>query len=397
MVRPAKLSATFVKKTRSPGRYGEGRGSFGLSLLVTETATGKVGKYWSQRLRIYGRPFNVGLGSYPRVSLAEARRKAFENVQAIERGEDPREKNQVTPTLQEALDRTLELLKPRWKPGSKTEKTIRGILGRHVPPGLWIKPVSEVTPSDILAFLAPLAIDKPESARKVRVCLSQTFKWSVAQNLRSDDPTDERINKGLPKRAETKPHRALLPDDVPDAVAKIRRSKASVSVKLCFEFLVLTACRSGEVRGAKWEEIDLEKSLWTIPESRMKAGKEHQVPLSGAAVNVLREARNISERTELVFPSTKEDRSLSDATIGKLLRENEIPCVPHGFRQSFRNWCEEQGYDSNLAEMALAHSVGNKTTRAYLTTTAIERRRTLMADWARHVNQGEHKCRNPNQ
>ena len=386
LIRPTKLSATFVAKVRSPGRYGDGRGGNGLSLLVKTTASGRISRSWTQRLRIYGRPCDVGLGGFPQVSLAEARDKALDNAKAVRQGRDPRVKPVTAPTLEEATELTIEILRPNWKAGSKTEQSLRGIWRRNVPPAISRMPVDRIDTGDVLNFLAPLAIEKPETARKLRVFLSQIFKWAVSQGLRSDVPTDHRIERGLPKRPATQHYPALPPHEVPEAMVRIEESNASPAVKLGFKFLVHTAVRSGEARLATWAEIDLENARWTIPAHRMKSGRVHRVPLTADSIGILLEAQELADGSGLVFPSSKRGKALSDTTISALLRANGVNCVPHGFRQSFRNFCTEEGQDRQLAEMALSHAPGDRTEASYLTTDALEKRRGLMAQWSRHVN-----------
>ena len=292
----------------------------------------------------------------------------------------------TAPTLEEATELTIEILRPNWKAGSKTEQNLRGIWRRNVPTAINRMPVDRIDTGDVLNFLAPLAIEKPETARKLRVFLSQIFKWAVSQGLRSDVPTDHRIERGLPKRPATQHYPALPPHEVPEAMVRIEESNASPAVKLGFKFLVHTAVRSGEARLATWAEIDLANARWTIPAHRMKSGRVHRVPLTADSIGILLEAQELADGSGLVFPSSKRGKALSDTAISALLRANGVNCVPHGFRQSFRNFCTEEGQDRQLAEMALSHAPGDRTEASYLTTDALEKRRGLMAQWSRHVN-----------
>ena len=191
-------------------------------------------------------------------------------------------------------------------------------------------------------------------------------KWAIAQGYRKDNPAGEAIGAALPKsNGVQKHHRALPYAEVGAAVAKVRESGASTAVKLCFEFLVLTACRSGEIRFARWDEIDLAAAAWTIPAERMKAKREHRVPLSDRAVEVLQQAREIADGSGLVFP-TPTGKALSDSTLSKLIRELCVAAVPHGFRSSFRDWCSEcSNVPREVAEAVLAHVVRNKAEAAY--------------------------------
>ena len=385
MERPRRLSAAFVKTVSAPGRYGDGRGGFGLSLLVKATTTGRASKSWSQRLRIHSQPFNLGLGGYPLITLAEARSRALANARAVEEGIDPRVKVTAVPTFQEATERTIEILRPNWKPGSKTEKQLRYLIAEYALPRIGKKPVDAITPGDVLGFLAPLAVGKPETARKLRVQLNQVFKWAVSQGLRADNPADQSISHGLPKMG-TKQHRKALPyNEVAAALDTVRNSRAWVGTKLALEFLALTAARSGEVRLATWAEMNLESATWTVPPGRMKAQREHRVPLSDRAVQILTEARLLGGGEGLVFPSTNGGKPPSDGTLSKLLRENGIQAVPHGFRSSFRDWAGETNQPRQLAESALAHRVGDATEASYFRSDLFELRRPLMDAWDRYL------------
>ena len=164
------------------------------------------------------------------------------------------------------------------------------------------------------------------------------------------------------------------------------RSTGAYRASVCaLEFIALTASRSGEVRGARWSEIDLESSTWTVPADRMKSGVEHRVPLSSGALNVLAQAKDLSDVRGLVFPASR-GRELSDNTLSKLLRENSIDCVPHGFRSSFRDWAAESGASRETAEAALAHAVKNQVEAAYFRSSLFDARVGLMQAWSDYLN-----------
>ena len=378
MQRPKRLSAVFVKTVNTPGRYGDGRGGFGLSLLVKESSTGRFAKSWSQRLRINRQPFNVGLGGYPIVTLARARELALENARAVEAGGDPRVKPETVPTFSECVDRAVDVMRPNWK-HPRTEQQLRFFLTKHALPHIGRKAIDQITPGDVLEFLAPLAISTPASARKTKAALRQVFQWSIAQGLRQGNPADANISPALPRLTAKEHHRALPFGEVGRALETVRNTGAWTGTKLAFEFLVLTAARSGEIRLAEWSEIDLQAATWTIPAARMKSGRDHRVPLSAGAMAVLDAARGLSDGG-LVFPSIN-GKPLTDSTISKLLRENGIAAVPHGFRSSFRDWCAESNIDRQVAESALAHSVGDATEAAYLRSDVLALRRAAMDAW----------------
>ena len=384
MERPRRLSAAFVQTITTPGRYGDGRGGFGLSLLVKSTKSGRISRSWAQRLRIDGRPVNIGLGSFPIVTLARARELALANARNAEEGGDPRQKPQATPTFEEAMERTVEVLRVGWR-NIKTERNLRHALS-YLPPAIAKRPVDAITPSDVLSFLAPLGLAKPAIAKKAKMGLSQTFKWAIAQGLRTDNPAGENISAALPKLSTREHHRALPFKEVGAALQTVQDSGAWLGTRLAFAFIVMTAARSGEVRLAEWSEIDFEAATWTIPAARMKSAREHRIPLSVPALGVLREAHPLSGGEGLVFPSAT-DKPLTDSTISKLLRENGIQAVPHGFRSSFRDWCAEANIDRQVAESALAHRVGDATEAAYLRSDMFALRRAAMDSWGEYLTQ----------
>ena len=345
----------------TPRRYGDGRGGHGLSLLVKSTTTGRVSRTWAQRLRIDGKPVDLGLGSFPVVTLAEARAKA----RGVAQGKDPRAAVTTIPTFRDAVDKVIALHRTTWKDGGKSAAQWQASLDAYAIPQLGKKPVDGVTTADVMAVLMLIWNDKRETARRVRQRLSAVMKWAVAQGYRDDNPAGDAIRAALPKHGAHREHqRALAHSDVAGA---------------------LTACRSGEVRGAKWCGIDLEGPTWLIPAECMKAGREHRVPLSGRALAVLNEARELADSTGLIFPSAT-GRMLSDSTLSKLLRESEIDAVPHGFRSSFRDWCDDTGVDREVAEASLAHVVKNQVEAAYARSDLLERRRTVMQKWAHYLD-----------
>ena len=387
MKRPQRLSAVFVKTVTQPGRYGEGRGGFGLSLLVKPRAAGGVAKSWSQRLRINGRACNLGLGTYPIVTLAEARTKALENARAVAQGCDPRDRSR-TPTFEQAAEQVVQLHEPTWKAGggASSAKVWRSSLRTYAFPRFGSKRVHEITSGDVLRVLTPIWHTKTETARRVKGRISTVMKWTIAQGYRDDNPAGDAVSAALPKSgARQEHHRALPHAEVGEALRKVRESGASPAAKLAFEFQVLTAARSGEVREARWDEIS--RATWTVPAERMKMRREHRVPLSNRAIQVLDEARTLRDGSGLLFPSPTGRGPLSNSTLLKLLRELALKAVPHGFRSSFRDWAAETGQPRELAERALAHVISNKVEAAYARSDLLQhRRRSLMEAWARYTN-----------
>ena len=387
MRRPKQLSAAFVKTVTQPGRYGDGRGGHGLSLLVKPTTTRRLSKTWAQRLQVDGRAVNIGLGSYPVVTLADARKKALANRRTVAQGADPR--GSGIPTFAEAVDKVIAIHRDSWRSGSKSEAQWRASLRDYAAPRVGDKRVDQITTADVLSVLVPIWSTKRETARRVRQRIGAVMKWAVAKGYREDNPAGDAIGAALPRHGGSTRHFPALPhNQVGAALATVRASGAWIGTKLAFKFLVLTAARSGEARNARWEEIDFENATWTVPGERMKAGRAHRVPLSSPAVAVLDAAREIADGGGLIFPALT-GRALSAMTMTKLVRELRIEAVPHGFRASFRDWAAEKtDHPREVIEAALAHVVRNKVEAAYRRTDLFERRRRLMDDWAAYLSRG---------
>ena len=384
MRRPKKLSATFIQRVTEPGRYGDGRGGFGLSLLVKPMANGRVSKTWAQRLKINGKLTNIGLGKFPLVNLKEARQAALENARAITQGKNPRAGDSI-PTFAEAVEKVIEIHRPTWR-NKRTAKNWRASLRDYAEPRLGRKRIDQITTADVMACIIPQWEAKRETAQRVRRRLSAIFKWAIAEGHRNDNPAGEAISGALPRNGGQREHMKALPyAEVSTALSVVRASNAGLTTKLAFEFLVLTATRSGEVRGVRWTEIDLEGRVWIMPGERTKTGREFRVPLSSRAIKVLREAAEFADKSGLVFPSVT-GKVLSDSTISKLVRENGIPAVPHGFRSSFRDYCAESGVAREIAEACLAHTVQG-VEGAYFRSDVFELRREVMEKYAAFLEQ----------
>ena len=379
--RPKVLTAAFVRTINKPGRYGDGRGGHGLSLLVKPTANRRWSKTWAQRLRIGGRAVSLGLGSYPAVSLALARERALANRQAVEEGRDPRRRHAVT--FSEAMAAVIDLHRPNWKPTSGTEQQWRSLLASHIDPTIGPMPIAQVAAADVVAVLDRVW-DRPELARRTARRISATMRWAMGRGLRGADPVAAAV-AAMPKLRHRPTHqRALHHSDLPEALNKIRASQASFATQGAIELLALTATRPGEVRCATWGEFDLDAAVWAIPAERYKTGTEFRVPLSTRATQVLTAARDSSHGDGLVFPSPVTGRAVSDNTYVKLLRELDIATSAHGLRATFRSWCSDAGVPRDLAEMALGHVVAG-TEGAYARSDMLERRRTLMQQWSDYI------------
>ena len=366
-------------QTLPPGRH---RAADTLYLLVKPSGR----RTWVQRLVINGRRTDLGLGSWPVVSLKAAQEKALANRFKALEGDDPvaERRRSNAPTFEAAAAEAFETLRTRWRNPKTAAKWQRG-MARWAIPRIGRKPVNSVTQADVLKIVSPVLNETPDTGRKLRQSVQQVFAWAEAQGHIDHNPA-QGIDAALPRKPKVEKHFKALPyKKVPEALRIVAETRASKSSKLAFRFLVLTAARSGEVRDAAWDEIDMDEKKWIIPGERMKQANEHRVPLSDAALEVLREAEELRGESGLVFPNTK-GLPLSDNTISKLLRENGINAVPHGFRSSFRDWCAETGKAKELAEAALAHTVKG-VEGAYFRSDLFDRRRAVMDAWARHVTQ----------
>ncbi len=380
------LSATFVWNAKTPGRYGDGRGGLGLGLLVRPALRGGLNKSWTQSVRIDGRPTSLGLGRYPVVTLAMARERALENARAIAQGNDPRRSARAVPTFAEALETVIGIHAPHWKDRRGSERQWRTSLATYALPRLGAKTVDAVTSADVMAVLLPIWSTKRVTASRVRQRIGAVMKWAVAQGLRADNPAGDAISAALPRTAAVQRHQKALPHaEVRAALARVRGCEAWRGIRLALEFLVLTATRSGEVRNARWEEIDRDGAVWTIPAERMKNGREHRVPLSDRSLEVLDEAGELAATDGWVFPSPR-GRVIPQKYLSELMRALQVDAVPHGFRSSFRDWAAEcSDAPREVCELALAHVNGDRVEAVYRRTDLFEKRRVLMAEWAAYV------------
>ncbi len=363
--------------------YGDGRGGRGLSLRVHRTATGRITKTWRQRLRIEGQLISVGLGPYPEMTLAEARRKALDNSRAVRHGGDPRGRG--VPTFAEAAERSIELHRDGWKAGSPLPVQWESTFRLHAAPLLDL-PVDRITSADVLGCLAPIWNSKPGAAKKARHRISAVFRWCIGKNLRPDNPVDRAV-VALPRTNGNAPthYRALPHGEVGAALGAIRGVKyIHPSAVLCGEMVALTAVRAGEALGARWDEIDVGSARWMIPAARMKAGREFCVPLSTGALDVLKRARALSPESSLVFPS-KTGGLLARSAPGRVLRRAGVSSTPHGFRSSAWSWMAESGVPAEVAEACLAHVPRSPVVRAYQRSDLLERRVEVLQAWSDYV------------
>lgn len=376
-----RLSATSVRAANVPGRYGDGDGLF---LLVGKSG----GKSWMVRVQKDGRRRDIGLGSASKVSLALARERARLTRSQIEAGIDPvaeRRRAAGIPTFREAAAAVHAEHKASWKNGKHQGQWLSS-LEAHAFPELGDRSVADIDAATVRDVLAAIWLKKPETARRVRQRIRTIVDWAVAKGYRDNPLAMAVIDKALPKQRErVKHHKAVPYSEMPEFMDNLR-SKETIG-RLALEAVILTATRSGEVRLAEWSEIDLHAATWTIPAERMKAGREHVVPLPSAAVALFKRMKAYERGgANLVFPGQRKGKPLSDMTLTKALRDMGRDETAHGFRSTFRDWVAEQtNWPAELAEAALAHVVSDKTVAAYQRGTMLEKRQQMMAAWAAYL------------
>ena len=388
------------KKYKTPGFHAVG-GISGLLLQVTRTgARSWVLRYTAGVKPGTGKPWrrDLGLGGYPDVPLSEAREKARAARTLVDSGQDPitarREARSAMLaarlaeiTFENAAHQFIEAKSAEWKAGGKSADQWTASLRDHAFPVIGGLRVSDVDRAQVLRVLEPIWTTTTETASRVRQRMESILDWATVRGYRhGDNPARWKgyLDKVLPapgKVSKVEHHAALPYGEVGAFMTKLR-GRGGMGAR-ALEFAILTACRSGEVRGAKWEEIDLKAKVWTVPAERMKAKKEHRVPLSPAAVKLLKELPRI-EGTDLVFPPPRGAKPLSDNTLTKVLKDMGVPVTAHGFRSTFRDWAAEAThYPRDVAEMALAHTIGDKVEAAYRRGDLFEKRTALMSDWAK--------------
>lgn len=355
---------------------------------------------WVFRARVAGIRRDMGLGGYPDVPLAKARELARNAREKIRSGIDPIEEGRSARSaliaarasavsFSKATQQYLEAHEAAWS-NPKHRQQWENTLSTYAGPKIGQLLVRDIELPHVLSVLEPIWREKTETASRLRGRMESVLDWASARGYRTG-PNPARwkghLDKLLPapgRIAKTDHHRSLPHEDMPAFFAALGQQDGAGARAL--EFVILTAARSGEVRGATWDEFDLDAGKWVVPASRMKAKKEHRVALSAQAVALIRKQQELSV-SRFVFPSPKEDGMLSDMTLTAVLRRMAVDAVPHGFRSTFRNWAAERtNYPREIAELALAHTVGSAVERAYMRSDLFEKRRALMQDWADSVS-----------
>ncbi|WP_200807272.1 tyrosine-type recombinase/integrase [Tropicibacter naphthalenivorans] len=385
---------------KKPGRHSDGDG---LLLVVRESGA----KSWLQRVSIAGKRVDLGLGIYPDVSLSEAREKAQENRRAVAEGKDPRKIKAATVaalkaaqeadpaasgpmTWAQACEAFHRLNEASWR-NSKHAAQVLTTLNTYTPK-MRDLPVAEVTQREVYDALSAIWLTKPETARRVAQRIGKVLQWARANGEYPGSPLDlmAAVKAGLPSQkqvSKVQHHKAVPYADVSTFIEALSTCQAMPSTRLSLEFLILTASRSGEVRGALWQEIDTQARLWVIPAERMKADREHRVPLCDRALAILEEIEPLRREDGLIFPGMQQGRPVSENTYVKLMRELGFPATAHGFRSSFRQWVAEcTNVPREVAERCLAHVTENAVERAYQRSDHLDARRDLMDQWSRYID-----------
>ena len=377
-----RLTDRGIRNIKAPGRHPDGET---LYLVVSRSGY----RSWIQRLVIRGRRHDMGLGPFPAVSLAEARERAHNNRGLARSGGDPMSEKQAAegvPSFETLARQHIAENSSSWRNVKHRVQWLR-TLETYAFPSLGGLRVREITRRHVIDTLTPIWTTKPETAKRVRQRIRSVMDRAVAMEYVDFNPAGDAINAALPRqRRAVAHHRALPYGELPAALRADRDSRAFQSVKLAFEMLALTVCRSGEVRRMTWDEVDLLEATWSIPGTRMKAGKPHRVPLSPRALAVLYEARCLSDGSGLVFPAPRSGGVLTDMAFTLLIRRLGLDFVPHGLRSSFRDWAAEKtNARHDVVEAALAHTVGNATEAAYFRS---DLRRALMDEWSAYLEGG---------
>ena len=392
-----RLSAAAIKFITSEGWHADGGG-----LYLEVDSAGR--KRWAMRLTVNGNRRDFGLGPLHKVSLLEARERAAEYRSKAYRGIDPAgakrkilEQTQNVSSFEKMARQVHAQRSSAWHNGKHVDQWLN-TLENHVFPIIGAKPVNEVTTADVLKVLTPLWSTKRETARRLKQRIAVVLEWARAAGERSGENPVNLIGEALPRHRKAEQHLAAMPyQDVAAFVRRLRDGQAVAISKLAFEFLILTAVRTTEVRKARWCEVDRAARTWTIPGNdtktgrRMKSGRDHVVPLSARCLEILDEAATISKNHDLIFPDHQTGRVMSEnrfLIIRDALGYKKEHCTPHGFRSSFRDWAaEETEFPAEVVEMALAHAITNKVEAAYRRGHLLAKRTELMAVWANYVTQ----------
>jgi integrase len=383
-----KLTARTVASLSKPGKYSDGGGLY----LRIDGEGAPARRRWIMRFVARNRTREMGLGGYPEISLADARKARDAAEKTFQAGQDPiaeRERSRLAqigkPTFAQVADALIEAKSPEWR--NEKHRAQWAMTLREYAAPLRSRPVDEIDTDAVLLALRPIWRSKPETASRLRgrieaVIDAARAKGHIPPNEANPARWKGHLDKLLPKRTTlSRGHHAALPyAKLPPFIADLRARNATAASAL--EFCILTAARSGEVYGARWSELDLDNRLWVIPASRMKATREHRIPLSNRVLEILKVLHEL-QMGDFVFPGRRPGKPLSNMAMEMMLRRMKVDVTVHGFRSAFRDWAgNETEFPRELAEAALAHVIGDKAEQAYRRGDALEKRRALMDAWA---------------
>ena len=384
-----RLTTKFIKSIDRPGRWGDGLGSYGLSIIAYNNAAGGINKAWSQRIVVDGKERTFGLGRWTQITLATARKRAFENVHKRDNGKNIREPSRNIPTMGEAFDQSIADHTPEWK--RRGERRAQGLaykweLSKRYCKSILSKPISAVTHDDVKGLLRHDWHERAPTAARVQNHLSQLFTQAVEIEIRASNPANRRyLVRAFGKQPEGEHHRSAPYEDLGEYLGKIRDSPFWWANKCCLIFIALTEDRSGEIIEAVWDDVDWDAETLTIPEERMKGDKAHVIPLPNQAMDLLRFAWSKPRHSKnTIFPPQRGGIFLPKGAMLSITTNLDLPFTPHGLRRSFGNWASdhENPEYKMLAKLSLAHVVDSKSDQPYFTKDPIDKRRAMLQAYA---------------
>ena len=387
-----RLTAAFVAKVSKPGKYYDDHGMF---LQVGPTGR----RYFYQRLTIGHRRRELGLGSYPAVTLRDAQIAALGNKRDTLVGRDVLEarRRAAAPAFAAAARTVVPKMAKKWRDPRRAESTLRA-MDRHIHPYIGDISVRDITARDLYDVLEALSEKHEATARNLRAIMSGIMRWCMREGYRDDDPAGPALHDLFHRGRRGENYRSVDYREIGPVMVRVSEADTFAAIKLWCRFLVLTACRSKEAAGAKWAEMELgnDQACWTVPATRTKAGEKHCVPLSAAALEVLRAAKHLSGRSEYVYPADT-NKPYHTSRLSNLVRSLDVGTVPHGFRSTFATWAAESGVPLSVSKSCLAHRVGTIIDGTYHRTDFYGARCVVMEDWGRYVTERTAQARQASQ
>ena len=388
------LTAAGIRAITEPGKYPDGD-----SLYLTVSPGGT--KSWTMRLTVDGKRTERGLGSFQKLSVANARKMRDDTRHAVRQGHNPRKRDRTHQTVKVAQPGPVPTFREAaaaWDALTAAKRKVSGAkimrtLELHAFPAIGDASVADITRPEIAAILNPLRRNNPPTERKLHGAINDIFRWVVAGGHRVDNPADSNTGPLLATvEIQETHHAALHHSEVADALHKIIYGRGDLVSQLALQFVIFTGARQGEVRGATWGEID--GDVWRIPASRMKARRDHTVPLSIQAQTVLQQARGLHpewpehpQPDDVIFVNPSNGKALGPNSLVKRCHQDSLNCTPHGFRSTLTGWAMETGdYSRELMKIALAHTIGDRTTQAYFRNDLLEQRREMLQRYADYID-----------